>query len=95
MTEQEQQSIINDSKLECHEFLSHYDVPSCATLGSEETTYSDVYIDNDEKNRITRLILNDGGALLHINVILNYLEQENEISPVEKMMLRNFRSKFR
>ncbi|GBM28577.1 hypothetical protein AVEN_265026-1 [Araneus ventricosus] len=47
---------------------------------------------SDEENLVTHQKLSLGDALVHTEALLNYLEQEDESTPAEQMILRNVRS---
>ncbi|GBN05273.1 hypothetical protein AVEN_116399-1 [Araneus ventricosus] len=72
--------------LECCEVLSDDDIVSRVTCGSEETRN----FESDEENLVTHQKLSHGDALVHTEALLNYLEQEDESTPAEKIILRNF-----
>ncbi|GBN75525.1 hypothetical protein AVEN_269944-1 [Araneus ventricosus] len=83
--------INEDSTFECCEVLSDDDIVSHATCGSEETRNFEECPESDEENLVTHQKLSLGGALVHTEALLNYLEQEDESTPAEKMILRNLR----
>ncbi|GBN83349.1 hypothetical protein AVEN_9731-1, partial [Araneus ventricosus] len=87
-----EQWINEDLTLECCEVLSEVDIVSCVTCGSEETRNFGEYPESDEGNLVTHQKLSHGDALVHTKALLNYLEQEDESTPAEKMVLRNLRS---
>ncbi|GBM52106.1 hypothetical protein AVEN_44740-1, partial [Araneus ventricosus] len=86
------QCINEDSTLECCEVLSGDDIVSRVTCGSEETINFEECPESDEDNLVTHQKLSHGGALVHTEALLNYLEQEDESTPTEKMILRNLSS---
>ncbi|GBM77333.1 hypothetical protein AVEN_43616-1 [Araneus ventricosus] len=81
-----------DSTLECCEVFSDDDIVSRVTCGSEETRNFEECPASDGGNLVTRQKLSLGDALVHTEALLNYLEQEDESTPAEKMILRNLRS---
>ncbi|GBN37963.1 hypothetical protein AVEN_207330-1, partial [Araneus ventricosus] len=81
-----------DSTLECCEVLSDDDIVSRVTCGSEETRNFEECPKSDEENLAIRQKLSLCDALVHTEALLNYLEQEDESTPAEKMTLRNLRS---
>ncbi|GBM81860.1 hypothetical protein AVEN_219818-1 [Araneus ventricosus] len=89
-----EQWINEDSTLECCEILSDDDIVYRVTCGSEETRDSEECPESDEENLVTRQKLNHGDALVYTKslALLNCLEQEDESTPAEKMILRNLRS---
>ncbi|GBO39933.1 hypothetical protein AVEN_219715-1 [Araneus ventricosus] len=87
-----EQWINEDSTLECCEVLSDDDIVSRVTCGSEETRNFEECPESDEENLVTHQKLSDGDALVPTEALLNYLEQEDERTPAEKMILRNLRS---
>ncbi|GBM18012.1 hypothetical protein AVEN_100959-1 [Araneus ventricosus] len=89
-----EQWINEDSTLECGEVLSDDDIVSRVTCGSEETRNFEECPESDEENLVTHQKLSHGDALVHTEALLNYLEQEDESTPAEKMVLRNLRSIF-
>ncbi|GBM18356.1 hypothetical protein AVEN_127808-1 [Araneus ventricosus] len=80
-----EQWINEDSTWECCEVLSEDDIVSRVTCGSEERERPE----SDEENLVTHQKLSHGDALVHTEALLNYLEQEDESTPAEKMILRN------
>ncbi|GBO11807.1 hypothetical protein AVEN_30243-1 [Araneus ventricosus] len=78
--------------LECCEVLSDDDIVSRVTCGSEETRNFEECPESDEENLVTHQKLSHGDALVHTEALLNYLEQEDESTPAEKMILRSLRS---
>ncbi|GBL83997.1 hypothetical protein AVEN_100865-1 [Araneus ventricosus] len=86
------QWINEDSTLECCEVLSDDDIVSRVTCGSEETKNFEECPESDEENLAARQKLSLGDALVHTEALLNYLEQEDESTSAEKMILRNLRS---
>lgn len=88
-----QQWIDEDSKLESYEVLSDDEIVSRVTCDSEETRNEES--ESDQECLLTHPKLSHGDALVHTEALLNYLEQENESTPAEKMMLRNLRGKIR
>ncbi|GBL75973.1 hypothetical protein AVEN_234292-1 [Araneus ventricosus] len=86
------QWINEDSTLECCEDLSDDDIVPRVTCGSEETRNFEECPKNDEENLVTHQKLSHGDALVHNEALLNYLEQEDESTPAEKMILRNLSS---
>ncbi|GBO31412.1 hypothetical protein AVEN_145814-1 [Araneus ventricosus] len=78
--------------MECCEVLSDDDIVSSATCGSEETRNFEECPASDKKNLATHQKLSLGDALVHSEALLNYLEQEDESTPAEKIILRNLRS---
>ncbi|GBM14839.1 hypothetical protein AVEN_255894-1 [Araneus ventricosus] len=87
-----EQWINEDSTLECCEVLSDDDIVSRVTSGSEETRNFEECPESDAKNLVTHQKLSHGDALVHTEALLHYLEQEDESTPAEKMILRNLRS---
>ncbi|GBM69956.1 hypothetical protein AVEN_210607-1 [Araneus ventricosus] len=89
-----EQWINEDSTLECCEVLRDDDIVSRVTCGSEETRNLEECPKSDEDNLVTPQKLSHGDALVHTEALelLNYLEQEDESTPAEKMILRNLRS---
>ncbi|GBO02599.1 hypothetical protein AVEN_273299-1, partial [Araneus ventricosus] len=87
-----EQWINEDSTLECCEVLSVDDIVSRVTCGSEETSNFEKCPESDEENLVTQQKLSHGDAIVHTEVLLNYLEQEDESTLAEKIMLRNLRS---
>ncbi|GBN61626.1 hypothetical protein AVEN_240049-1, partial [Araneus ventricosus] len=87
-----EQWINEDSTLECCEVLSDDVIVSRVTCGSEETRNFEECPESDEENLVTHQKLSLGDALAHTEALLNYLEQENESTPAEKIILRNLRS---
>ncbi|GBO09809.1 hypothetical protein AVEN_247861-1, partial [Araneus ventricosus] len=83
-----EQWINEDSTLECCEVLSDDDIVSRVTCGSEETRNFEECHESDEGNLVKQQKLNHGDALVHTEALLNYLEQEDESTPAEKMILR-------
>ncbi|GBM59035.1 hypothetical protein AVEN_7416-1 [Araneus ventricosus] len=71
-----EQWINEDSTLECCKVLSDDDIVSHVTCGSEETRNFEEHPESDEENLTTHQKLSHGDALLHIEALLNYLEQE-------------------
>lgn len=90
-----QQWINEDSEMECYEVLSDDDIVLRVACDSEKTRNYEECSESDEENLITPQKLSHGDALLHTEALLNYLEQEDESTPAEKMILRNLRSKIR
>lgn len=84
-----------DSEMECYEVLSDDDIVLRVACDSEKTRNYEECSESDEENLITPQKLSHGDALLHTEALLNYLEQEDESTPAEKMILRNLRSKIR
>ncbi|GBM53378.1 hypothetical protein AVEN_81929-1 [Araneus ventricosus] len=84
--------INEDSTLECCEVLSDADIVSRVTCVSEETRNFGECPESDEENLVTHQKLSDGDALVHTEALLNYLDQEDESTPAEKMLLRNLRN---
>ncbi|GBO05283.1 hypothetical protein AVEN_198596-1 [Araneus ventricosus] len=84
-----EQWINEDSTLECCEVLSDDDIMARVTCGSEETRNLEECPESAEENLVTHQELSHGDALVHTAALLNYLEQENESTPAEKMILRN------
>ncbi|GBM31379.1 hypothetical protein AVEN_99600-1 [Araneus ventricosus] len=74
------------------EVLSDDDIVSRVTCGSEEIRNFDECPESDEENLVTHQKLRHGDSLVHTEALLNYLEQEDESAPAEKMILRNLRS---
>ncbi|GBN19267.1 hypothetical protein AVEN_235188-1 [Araneus ventricosus] len=87
-----EQWINEDSTWECCEDLSDDDIVSHVTSGSEETRNFEKCPESDEENLVTHKKLNHGESLVHTEALLSYLEQEDESTPAEKMILRNLRS---
>ncbi|GBN28849.1 hypothetical protein AVEN_120517-1 [Araneus ventricosus] len=87
-----EQWINEDSTLECCEVLSEDDIVPRVTCGSEETRNFEERPESGEENLVTHQKLSHGDALVHTEALLNYLEQEDESTPAEKMILRNLRS---
>ncbi|GBL76586.1 hypothetical protein AVEN_52839-1, partial [Araneus ventricosus] len=87
-----EQWINEDSPLECCEALSDDDIVSRVTCGSGKTRNFEECPESDEENQVTHQKLSHGDALVHTEALLNYLEQEDESAPAEKMILRNLRS---
>ncbi|GBN25545.1 hypothetical protein AVEN_86754-1 [Araneus ventricosus] len=87
-----EQWINEDSTLECCEVLSDDDIVSRVSCGSEETRNFKECPESDEENLITHQKLSHGDSLVHTEALLNYLEQEDELTPAEKMILRNLSS---
>ncbi|GBM42797.1 hypothetical protein AVEN_228572-1 [Araneus ventricosus] len=79
-----EQWINEESTLECCEVLSDEDIVSRVTCGSEETRDFEECPESDEENLVTHQKLIHGGALVHTEAFLNYLEQEDESTPEEK-----------
>ncbi|GBM25402.1 hypothetical protein AVEN_245813-1 [Araneus ventricosus] len=77
--------------LECFEVLSDDDIVSRVTCVSEETRNFEECPGSDEEILVTHKKLSHGDALVHTEAFLNYLEQEDESTPTEKI-LRNLRS---
>ncbi|GBM44913.1 hypothetical protein AVEN_94517-1 [Araneus ventricosus] len=70
--------------LECCEILSDDDIVSRVTCGSEETRNFEECPESDVENLVVHQKLSHGGALVHTEALLNYLEQEDESTPAEK-----------
>ncbi|GBN79812.1 hypothetical protein AVEN_206227-1 [Araneus ventricosus] len=87
-----EQWINEDSKMECCEVLSDDDIVSRVTCGSEETRNFEECPESDEENFVKQQKLSHGDALVHTEALLNYLEQEDESTPAEKIILRSLRS---
>ncbi|GBN94473.1 hypothetical protein AVEN_225526-1, partial [Araneus ventricosus] len=87
-----EQWINENSTFECCEVLSDDDIASRVTCGSEETRNFEECPERDEENLVTHQKLNHGDALAHTEALLNYLEQEDESTSAEKIILRNLRS---
>ncbi|GBN73962.1 hypothetical protein AVEN_172692-1 [Araneus ventricosus] len=87
-----EQWINEDSTLESCEVLSDDDIVPRVTCGSEEARNFEECPKSDEANLVTHQKLGHGDALVHTGALLNYLEQEDESTPAEKMILRNLRS---
>ncbi|GBN24477.1 hypothetical protein AVEN_100487-1 [Araneus ventricosus] len=87
-----EQWVNENSTLECCEVLSDGDILSGVTCGSGETRNIEECPESDEENLVTHQKLSHGDALVHTEALLNYLEQEDESTPAEKMTLRNLRS---
>ncbi|GBN93481.1 hypothetical protein AVEN_242281-1 [Araneus ventricosus] len=87
-----EQWINEDSTLECCEVLSDYDNVSRVTCDSEETKNFEECPESDEENLVIHQKLSHGDALVHTEALLNYLEQEDESTAAEKMILRNLRN---
>ncbi|GBM60919.1 hypothetical protein AVEN_192378-1, partial [Araneus ventricosus] len=90
-----EQWINKDSTLECCEVLSDDDIVYHVTCGSEETRNFEECPESDEENLVTHQKLSHGDALVDTGELLNYLEQEDESTPAEKMILRNLCSTIR
>ncbi|GBL86889.1 hypothetical protein AVEN_218641-1 [Araneus ventricosus] len=88
-----EQWINEDSTMECCKVVSDDDIASRVTWGSDETRNFEECPESDEENLVTQQKLSHGDALVHTEVSFNYLEQEDESTPAEKMILRNLRSK--
>ncbi|GBN21888.1 hypothetical protein AVEN_215246-1 [Araneus ventricosus] len=84
-----EQWINEDSTSECCEVLSDDDIVSRVTCGSEETRNFEECPESDEVNLVTHQKLSHGDALVDTEVLLNYLEQEDENTSTEKIILRN------
>ncbi|GBM38642.1 hypothetical protein AVEN_37444-1 [Araneus ventricosus] len=84
-----EQCINEDSTLECCEVLSDDDIVSRLTCSSQETRNFEECPESDEENLETHQKLSHGDALVHTEALLNYLEQEDESTPAEKVILRN------
>ncbi|GBO39984.1 hypothetical protein AVEN_238566-1 [Araneus ventricosus] len=84
--------INKDSTLECCEVLSDDGIVSRVTCGSEEARNFEECPESDEENLVTHQKLSLGDAFVHTEALLNYLEQEDESTPAEKMILRNLRN---
>ncbi|GBO28418.1 Jerky -like [Araneus ventricosus] len=80
-----EQWINEDSTLECCEVLSDVVIVSRATCGSEETRNFEECPESDDENLVTHHKLSHGDALVHTEVLLDYLEQEDESTPAGKM----------
>ncbi|GBM29767.1 hypothetical protein AVEN_238843-1 [Araneus ventricosus] len=80
------QWINEDSTLEWCEVLSDDDIVPPETRNFEECPES------DEENLVTQQKLSQGDTLVHIEALLNYLEQEDESTPAEKMILKTMHS---
>ncbi|GBM80159.1 hypothetical protein AVEN_56330-1 [Araneus ventricosus] len=78
------QWINEDLTLECCEVLSDDDIVSRVTCGSEGTRNFEECSESDEENLVTHQKLSHGGALVHNETLLNYLEQEDESTPADK-----------
>ncbi|GBM95652.1 hypothetical protein AVEN_130013-1 [Araneus ventricosus] len=87
-----EQWINEDSTLECCKVLSDDDIVCHVTCGSEETRDFEECSDSDEGNIVTHQKLRHCVSLVHTEALLNYLEQEDESTPAENMILRNLRS---
>ncbi|GBM40133.1 hypothetical protein AVEN_25970-1 [Araneus ventricosus] len=83
-----EQWINEDSTLECCEVLSEVDIVPRVTCGLEERRNFEEYPESDEENLVTHQKLSHDDALVHTEALLNYLEQEDESTPTEKMILR-------
>ncbi|GBN70587.1 hypothetical protein AVEN_88852-1 [Araneus ventricosus] len=90
-----EQWINEDSTFECCEVLSDDDIVSRVTYDSEGTRNFEECSESDEENLATHQKLSHGNASVHTETLLNYLEQEDESTPAEKMILRNLRSAIR
>ncbi|GBM29533.1 hypothetical protein AVEN_212251-1 [Araneus ventricosus] len=86
------QWINEDSTLECCEVLSDDDIVSRVTCDSEETRNFEECPKSNEENLVMHQKLSHGDALVHIEALLNYFEQEDENALAEKIILRNLRS---
>ncbi|GBN97370.1 hypothetical protein AVEN_188490-1, partial [Araneus ventricosus] len=87
-----EQWINEDSTSECCEVLSDDDIVSRVTCGSEETRNFEECPESDEENLGTHQKLSHGDASVDTEELLNYLEQEDESTPAEKIILRNLDS---
>ncbi|GBN51569.1 hypothetical protein AVEN_83431-1 [Araneus ventricosus] len=87
-----EQSVNEDSTLECCEVLNDVDIVSRVTCGAEETRNFEECPESDEENLANHQKLSHGGALVDTEALLTHLEQEDESTPAEKMILRNLRS---
>ncbi|GBN14514.1 hypothetical protein AVEN_13737-1 [Araneus ventricosus] len=87
-----EQWINEDSTLECCEVLSDDDIVYRVTCGSEERRNFEECLESDEENLVSHQKLSHCDALVHTGTLLNYLEQEDESTSAEKMILRNLRS---
>lgn len=87
--------ISKDSTFVCYEVLQGDDIALRVTCSTKETRNLEESPENDEENRVTHQKLSHGYALVYIEVLINYLQQEDESTPTEKMVLRNLDSKIR
>ncbi|GBO27585.1 hypothetical protein AVEN_136086-1 [Araneus ventricosus] len=87
-----EQWINEDSTLECCEVLSDDDIAPRVTCGSEETRNFEECPASDEENLVTHQKSSHGDELVHSEALHNYLEQEDESTPAEKIILRDLRS---
>ncbi|GBM68499.1 hypothetical protein AVEN_225572-1 [Araneus ventricosus] len=71
------------------------DIVPRVICGSEETRNFEECPESEEEILVTHRKLSHGDALVHTEALLNYLEQENESTPAEKMILRHLRSTIR
>ncbi|GBM46961.1 Tigger transposable element-derived protein 2 [Araneus ventricosus] len=83
-----EQWINEDSTLECCEVLVEDDIVSRVTCGSEETRNFEECPESDEENLVTHQQLSHGDTLVHTEALRNYLEQEDESTPIEKIILK-------
>ncbi|GBN34627.1 hypothetical protein AVEN_129373-1 [Araneus ventricosus] len=84
-----EQWINEDSTLECCEVLIGDDIVSRVTCDSEDTKNFEEFPEGDDEILVTHQTLSHDDALIHTETLLNYLEQEDESIPAEKMILRN------
>ncbi|GBL83874.1 hypothetical protein AVEN_100786-1 [Araneus ventricosus] len=69
-----------------------WNIVSRVTCGSEETRNFEECPESDEENLVVHQKLSHGDALVHTEALHNYLEQEDESTTAEKLILRNLRS---
>ncbi|GBO05653.1 hypothetical protein AVEN_74278-1 [Araneus ventricosus] len=62
--------------LECCGVLSDDDIVTRVTCGSEETRDFEECPESDDENLVVHQKLSHGGALVHTEALLNYLEQK-------------------
>ncbi|GBN08739.1 hypothetical protein AVEN_64893-1 [Araneus ventricosus] len=87
-----EQWINEDSISECCKVLSDDDIVSRVRCDSEETRNFEECPESDEENLVTHQKLSHGDALVHTEALFNYLEQEDQSTPAQKMILSNLRS---
>ncbi|GBN80316.1 hypothetical protein AVEN_14398-1 [Araneus ventricosus] len=87
-----EQWINEDSTLEYCEVLSDDDIVPRVTCGSEETRIFEECPESVEEDLVTHQKGSHGDVLVHTEALLDYLGQEDESTPAEKMILRNLRS---
>ncbi|GBM61529.1 hypothetical protein AVEN_72444-1 [Araneus ventricosus] len=87
-----EQWINENSTLEFCEVLSDVVIVSRVTCGSGETRNFEECPESDKEHLVTYQKLSHGDQLVHTEPLLNCLEQEDERTNAEKMILRNLRS---